>query len=854
MPEAKILARIAGRALVATTLLVSLAVRPAAAQEQEHPGPDPVAEFTAAQAKRLKRHKYFNRVTYTTVDTHAPLRFLVQRPDKDYVGYEEAEAARLVDWLTKIHSMFLERYAQPNGIEPNGALPLYTIALLASKGDYRNYADATRSQDLYSTRAHYNHELRIAVTFENSFNRGAPHIERQPTLHEFVHELQHAYHIDPAGPPAVAWFNEGLAEYLSFHLASDPEALARHELDRGAAEDVVAAASEATVKRVYLHPLEELIGLRDYNAVYHAVGKRARAARVGYDRDVALQLFYKQSYLLMHFLHHGKDGAYLENVRSFVGNVLAGDPGGRAFREAFPDVSLEQLDAEFLAYAHGVLDVALPGHLSAHAAEASEELAPGEAAPLELGALALDADDGDALVGLAVGLALEGNTARAAEILRDSLGRAGEGPERARLELELARVEAWNGLRDAYLAELAATGVDLHLRDWQGSRLKAGVAGVEAGRVQLLDDGAEPASIELSEIKPVDLADTMGKRAESLAPGWVRLYPYCASGHPKWKNLRRRDSSQEVADLKRDAESFYPGALATGRVALVLELLRSAGAPEDAAAAKVCLERVRSIWPAEAERPLVASRRDALEALARRALAFRFEDLGLESLVHGDLQRAGEGRVRLRYDFRDRAQAQDFLEDSECLADHRDEVAPLAFPERATFAVGRGSISGHGATALRHVLEFEAPLEVSYDVTWEARSGQPVSALRFLLGLCADGYGNAIMVEGLGHLTAYDKRAGYVQQAFVDASTIMVGDSYTFVVKHDGETVSVSVDGRPVSRAKAGPLTRGGLFLWLQSDLDVTVRDLVIEGSVPASSLAAARQALVEAELVALGF
>src|SRR5437660_1946334 len=140
-------------------------------------------------------------------------------------------------------------------------------------------------------------------------------------FHEYVHLLVNNTY---GNPPA--WFNEGLAEYYSTFNITD---------DRKVMLGKVISNHVLFLREQKLLPLRTLFAV-DHSSPYYNEKNKAN-------------VFYAQSWALVHYLILGNKGQRLKQMGQFVDLLNAGKPVEAAFNEAF-QITYEALERELREY------------------------------------------------------------------------------------------------------------------------------------------------------------------------------------------------------------------------------------------------------------------------------------------------------------------------------------------------------------------------------------------------------------------------------------------------------------------------------------------------------------------------
>ncbi len=141
-------------------------------------------------------------------------------------------------------------------------------------------------------------------------------------FHEYVHLL-----VKNSFERAPLWFNEGLAEFYSTFEIKDGNA--RVKLGEPIKSRVL------TLRRRELLPLSTLFAVDDRSPFYNEQGKR--------------DLFYAESWALVHYLLNGQKGARRAELLRYLDLIASGQPEKEAFQKAF-QTDLATLESELRRY------------------------------------------------------------------------------------------------------------------------------------------------------------------------------------------------------------------------------------------------------------------------------------------------------------------------------------------------------------------------------------------------------------------------------------------------------------------------------------------------------------------------
>jgi hypothetical protein len=465
-----------------------------------------------------------------------------------------------------------------------------------------------------------------------------------------------------------------------------------------------------------------------------------------------------------------------------------------------------------------------------------------------LAALAIAEDEREERFALALSLALGGDCEGALARLGASSGSDDELGRR--IAVECTRLAAWIELRDSFLAELASSGKPLAI-ELDGKKVSTGF---RREGDELVLARAPRARLSVRELAPEALLPAIPKERFAGAKEWLKIYPYCLAANPKWKRLTTSEASS--AELKRDAEEFYPRLAQLGPSVRALEHLAGLAPPTDRASAQAVLAEIQVLVALGREQACVRARIPRLKSLAGHLLALVSGAMELGELVHAEVGSAGDGTTRFAYDFTSAPQALDWRRDDAYLAGLRTALEPVtaegAEGSGPDFPVGAAGFRANGEFCWQHVLEFEAPLRVRYKMRWEA-SGKASKVFAFALGMLADEGERHVRVAELGFLYVDEQDGPYTAVRPTGNPSVKTGQVYALELAHDGQKAVASVDGVARAEAEAAGRKSGRVFLWGHSDLPISISALEIEGRLTPDSLAMLRAEWEHAELGRLG-
>ncbi|MGQ9589003.1 MAG: hypothetical protein ACUVYA_01770 [Planctomycetota bacterium] len=341
-------------------LRVSRAVpapEPPAAKETE-PAPEETIPFEEAlranHIRELERtlrssHGFFSKVGFTVIQ-EPPLAFFVAKPLRDDPAYPRAVAAEFAGSLRDLERSFREEYAEPLRLERRPERTFYPVAVLPSRGVFRDDYSGGLGADPESLDpwAHCEPQLRLVVTYKDAAPLGADRERRESVLRRLALAVEEAYTTGQGGLPKPLWFAEGLADRLARVAAGpDDDPLARRSA--AARMKLFAETLRSAAAGVYTAPIRELVALEGpgWKQVSRAAENRAKKLRstLAFSEILAVEAFRFQSALLVEFLLRDAGGRR-SKFFEYAGRAMRGRSGLDLFAEAFGD-SFPKLQEDF---------------------------------------------------------------------------------------------------------------------------------------------------------------------------------------------------------------------------------------------------------------------------------------------------------------------------------------------------------------------------------------------------------------------------------------------------------------------------------------------------------------------------
>ncbi|MBK8100302.1 MAG: hypothetical protein IPK26_24640 [Planctomycetes bacterium] len=797
---------------------------------------DPVAEFTKKLGAELGRHPFFANVDFTIDGSTAPYQFYIQRPAKDDPTYNRQITNGYLPFLKKLTELFTADYVTPLGLQRSPQAPAFAIAVLASAGNYRDYAQAVQDSGLHWARAHYTPSMRLAITYEDRFAQHNTNVdERRALLHEFVHALQHAYSTTGEMPKA-AWFNEGLADYRSSctHVATSLDAPPL--LDSHLAT-VANGHLRAQFRRVML-PLADLVAQADYGAVIAAVKARPGGA---FDQRLALQMFYAQSELLVRFLHEGQGGKYRPGFLDYTRRMLAGEAGLPAFQAAFAATTADALAAiehDFLGWQtevfRGRYGKKFPDLAKVRDKKANEPMPLPPPIALDLTGLAFTAADVDEQVAGARRLCSRGDYEGALAMLPAV---AADPAKTLQVAREQQRIEAVIALRDAVLADAAVKKPAMVLL-CDGVEHKGKFVRREADAV-FLTVGKEERRLPLRALAPAALLKL--RKFEGKERGMELWLKWLSGASEKALAELLKLSYSTIDDLRGDVAR--PLDAEHGAAAAALWALQRLAEPTSVADAQKAMEAaIAAVLPVR-HLPLLQARREAvlqvIRALAERA--FAVDDAATVG-IRGAVQKLGDGRLEVRYPGGTATNADFTAVDTGKGAELDDGLPQISYDGPTQLAVRGKGLELIGSGVLRWAVGLRGRQEI--ELTYEF-AGFGV----FGIVVCLDEEtGSHLTVQADGTVTIVDTKTRMVDQ-LGSGIELFEKQRYRLRIVHDGEKrLETWVDGKRIAEVpNVGSCVRGDLCLFVRSSNAIKVGELKIVAQMDPADPLPLREAFVTA-------
>ncbi len=460
---------------------------------------------------------------------------------------------------------------------------------------------------------------------------------------------------------------------------------------------------------------------------------------------------------------------------------------------------------------------------------------------------------GDARLGIALVRAARGELEAAVASVAE-LAKAGDGAgvARDRLDREYARLVALAAARRVFLIRCVADQRKLRI-EVDGKTVGGTATEITADGIVLASSNGKKQEVAFAALDPDELLKRMSELKLETDRAATRAYAALLAGRRNWSKGIEGSSDPDAAALRVDAAEL-PALLATGAAGCAIEELARAPLPSDAAGADATLAAIASLLSKHGGQAIVVDRKALLRKLAAQALARRFDANGIAGAgLVGQVHPLGDGAVRLTYEFDAAAELDDFA------------PSDAAHPSWKTFKIERppgewshvvefGALQAVGQGSLRHLVEFEAPLRIQYEICYGAMNEtlSPYASMRF--SLCEDVRGSMVTNCDLMCIDLVDRPRGITRCSDPEGpdEQVDVETPYEVHLEHDGKVAKLKVADRPEHQIAAASTTRGTIALYWKSDAPNRLQRLVIEGRVAPDGLRKLRERAVGRGLAAL--
>jgi len=803
--------------------------------EQEE---DPEVLFETRLRMSLVRHKYFKHVDIERVD-EGPYIFLVQKPAKADADYARTKAESYASLYAPVQAAFEERFVRPFDLVHRRQR--YVIAILATTGDFDNYARAVNATWHYRSRVFYDRRLGAAIVHESPISPRDRAEEVHSARHALVHAMQAA--IAETNGDLSSWAFEAMAHDLASRgrMDWDRERTQKQELRR-----LLLDGGKDELQRTHLLALGEFLNINHPGRLAAYLKKTAGIEFAQALHSSAFWSFYRQGALLHSFFLEELDGKYGPAYKGFLAGAFEGRETPQHFLEAMGRFRPEEIDADFRTWMDQVYRATWPddeldgGALEEEVVVVAADANAGSAETSAPPKLNLAQVPSDAHLGWALACMRRGAAGEALEHLDRAEARATVDHQRERIARARARVDAWIDARRFHLEVLAARGSSIYL-PLDGKKRKVSLR--EVGEMEIVVDGPRSPGvrIDVDTLDPKDLA----RRMKNTLPDelqWVRAYVGFLDRDPKWPSAAR--GAHELEGLKKD-EASLEEILAAGDVAEQLFSLARMQTPRNVGEGEANLAAITAIRREHGERPMVSVNDAALDALARRQAGALFEKFDPWSHLRGRVQSPGGNRVRIIWEFEDASELEDFHRQQDYLKEQHKHLGGDTSGEG--FRVEGGELLGDGEDCLYLPIDLAAPLDVRYELTLGSRGNPPENEDKIGVGVCDDRAGRFAWLLDCYFLELY---TGTGLRKSYYSSIYYPGVAYNVRLSHDGTHLRHFLEDDELG-AVAADRSEGALFLWIHSSSLMRIARLEVEGELTGDPLAGFRRHWVERRVAA---
>lgn len=818
---------------------------------------DPAELWSWNLRRRLLRHRYFSKISWTLERPAPGFVLVVQRPAKDDPKYIERLAALYIPSASTTFAQFEKEILTPTGLQRRKGHELTAIAVLASQGDLDNFRKFVNDPTGYTSATAYDYELQLTVACQDPFTEVSPPVQQAAMNYQLIKALQHAYLAVPGNRPASIGLYEGLAMY--YGSLREGKATPKPE----SAGWLLDAVNAAETRELLLLPLDQWMQISSWQDYAGLVAKRAEAAQQPVPEGNQIgRAYMAQCERWPHFLMQAADGRYRLPFLTFAGSALRGKGKAADLQTAFPGIDPRAVSREFLLAM--CAEAAKRNPKAKFDPKAIESMFPApvhiDAGPVVEGpqveeqvaefapqALAPEAGDVQAVHALALSRAREGDFTGALDELRGVLVGA-VSPAKERLERELLRLEQLHELRNGWLrAQIAAKGrIKVAVR---GKEFFAPIVAIDNGLVRLGENGGGVGSVALREVVWQEAVKAATKpEQQGNARPWTRAFGLLLAGDERWeKQLKSRDA--EVEALVKDAPS-YAALKATSEVARSLYLLSRNPIPRTSAEIDQRLGEVKRLLNTYGTDPLLQRRIDLLRQYATACLLERLRSTPTGVGLHGKLTDLGDGRVRIEYSFDAEGELSDWVQ----VPREFMPVKPSGSATGGSVSAYKGILAGTGNLYLRFPRVFQGDVSVRYFFHFKEPSGAYVAPrLLWIFGETADG--NYAACDPMGDIyVRYSEPEDSRSMRPKERAPLDWNQDAEIGIELKSGVVTTSFNGKPVATLENVPVKGGSMGLFTEMDLTFAVSRIVLEGRLDARQDASQRNALIADELRKLGF
>ena len=653
------------------------------------------------------------------------------------------------------------------------------------------------------------------------------------------------------------------ASFLASYDSEDIKEIAKKDASFGDLALLVGYTQKSKQRAQYLLPVWRLLGTAHYTAAIDACTAQAKARKVTPGTPWNAYLACRANItLLFHFLWHESGADVQKRTRAFTEDALKGRLKMRPFTKHFEGVDLAELERSYWIWVWKEFNrrdqkkrsdsdnfelflTELMGEVQGAPGKPGQSpLVPATIRPKDL----LSAVEGsDALLAMAIAAMRMGRSETADELLTQAIAGSMSDEETERLEREQARVQAWIALRDRFCEHLVTSGKKLNI-EYEGKKLVAAVTKAERGVLTFASNKRGIETLAASELGTLPLARKMLEKKLGFEADWALAYAYVVAGDTKARRYLKGDEPERQS-LAADFDDDYPERAEHVEIGLDLVAIATAQGTRDDR-----IQRLHNLWAKRYGVEYLAEVAPYLKSLARQALGEEFDARGITGILAGRYEELSDGRIRLRYDFDDRAQ----------LADWPEFTMPTLFSEgfaspktkENSLEVDNGCLSGIGSAARRHALAFEGPQRISWkERFFECEGSVDESIFIYEVGLFSDLKAKWVSMRNSVELEVHDQSKGHYEledfgRDIANYETVQLAE-----LVHDGaHNVALLHDGEETGSVECDGFSAGHPMMLVHSDYRVEILELEITGKPTAASLQGFRDDWVTGRLREMSF
>jgi hypothetical protein len=317
--------------------------------------------------KNVKHDPIFREFTYEVEGKPPYVVFVEHTGREDLAAQQEAEkiVQRDLDLLNTMYNEFFKRFGDSFGLEKLSAnkrddMKALKVFCFFSEEAFHKYQQMIGQPLPEGVRAYYQPATQWIILyegrgFEAAAAKGDSSFNVNKVVHEGFHQLIHAatkafiekqrneevLWTDPATHSRLHWFQEGMAELIGSTKPKDGGGVEIMTLNKGRLMEW----KQTRAAKLSEWTFEEMLGITTSVDMRQKAGRKALA-----DAGRLASLFYAQAWTWCHFLYFHGDGKYRQKLIDYMKVELSGKSGPDEFKKSWPDMNVEELKKEWLAY------------------------------------------------------------------------------------------------------------------------------------------------------------------------------------------------------------------------------------------------------------------------------------------------------------------------------------------------------------------------------------------------------------------------------------------------------------------------------------------------------------------------